>query len=144
MKKNVRFLSLVWLFLTLGIVSATASTHKSVVSTSLKKNRFESIETGCDTYFALLLDKHTGTVWKYEKLGEKMAWYEIQRDLTYKGERITYTVDADVKTNYNRFQIKFMDDDIFQCFLVDTEYGHTWELVYDKTKGWYFVFKSLN
>lgn len=144
MKNNVGFLSLVWLFLTLGIVSTTAATHKSVVATSLKKNRFETIETGSVASFVLLLDKYTGSVWKYEKCDDKMVWSEIQRNMTYKDERTTYTVDAVVKTNYNRFQVEFVDDDIFQCFLVDTEYGHTWELVYDNSKGWYFAFKYLH
>ena len=147
MKKLVSFVlfaCLVWLCLILGVVSVTASTCKSVVATSLKNNRFETIETGSATCFVLLLDKHTGSVCKYEKLGQKMVWSEIQREMTYIDEHITYTVDAVVKTNYNRFQVKFVDDEIFQCFLVDTEYGHTWELVHDKDKGWRFVFNYLD
>lgn len=144
MKKNIGYLLLVWLFLTLGVVPITASTYKSVVETSLKKNRFETIETGSTHSFVLLLDKYTGSVWKYEKIGEKMMWSEIHREITYVNENITYTVDAVVNTNYNRFQVKFVDDEIFQCFLVDTEYGHTWELVHDKDKGWRFVFNHLD
>lgn len=73
-----------------------------------------------------------------------MMWSEIHREMTYVNENITYTVDAVVNTNYNRFQVKFVDDEIFQCFLVDTEYGHTWELVHDKDKGWRFVFNHLD
>ena len=140
----VLFACMVWLCLTLGVVSVTASTYKSIVATSLKKNRFETIETGSASCFVLLLDKHTGSVWKHEKLGEKMVWSEIQREMTYIDEHITYTVDAVVNTNYNRFKVKFTDDEIFQCFLEDTEYGYTWELVYDNVKGWYFVFKYLH
>ena len=140
MNTYFRILSLAVCLLTFSSTSMTARNTENVIKTSLKHNRFETIQSSADNRFVLMVDKFTGVVWMYEETGEQGTWVEIPKKMVYEDGRVYYKLDSHTKSDYNRYQLKFIDGEIYQCLLLDTDFGHVWELAYDNNKGWVFNF----
>jgi len=142
MKTIFRFLAVVLVCLFLNPFSGWSMTEETVTKTSLKKQRFEMIQSGQNCSFSLLLDKYTGNTWLFYSEGDQSGWKEIFRQEERLGKPFIYRM-TDKGVTQNRYQIKVIDGEQTECFLIDTVDNIIYELVYDRQNGYAFVLKVI-
>lgn len=105
-------------------------TSRTLIKTSIQKERFETLKSPESSTFFLLLDKYTGNVWQYVPDETTPEWREIFRQMRCEdGSLMLYRHGDEECTNYNRYQLVLEIGAIETYYLVDTTAQKAWQLV---------------
>ena len=129
MKAIFRILSCVLVLSAFSSTYASTNFDNTVAETSIHKQRFEIIQSGEHFSFALMLDKYTGNTWIFSSDEKSSGWDEVYRQESKNGKPFLFRVH-DKEADYNRFQIKVVDDEVNVCYLIDTETGISYYLTF--------------
>ena len=89
------------------------SVSNAAVSTQLIDVRYEFIQSSANSSLAFLVDKYTGTVWKYRIL--KKEFEEINKE-----------TDEAVDTTQVNYQLYMSGENSHMCFLLNVHTGQMW------------------
>lgn len=87
--------------------------NSAAVSTQLIDVRYEFIQSSANSSLAFLVDKFTGTVWKYRIL--KKEFEEIKKE-----------TDEAVDTTQVNYQLYMSGENSHMCFLLNVHTGQMW------------------
>ena len=136
-----RIIFILFALFSLSFLSANASLSHDFgeqYQTSLKRERFEVVQSGQNYKFSLLLDKYTGNTWLFHTDNTNSGWKEIFRKGVPNNEKVRFRV-ADKGNDYNRYQVKVINGDTTIILLIDTETETAYELTLDEDNSYLFV-----